>query len=235
MAVLLHRHRRRVRIRPTRKLAEELNGLDLRVLNVGEVVERTEPLARMRIAERWAERVVSIDASASPMTGRCDARGPTGLRRRLVRAEPTTEGPTRIPPPLGCTSLMTRSDLPFSTAHLAAYPPPPTEGALVIVTDASQRAVLVEALRTAGVPAVGVARVSEIEHWPREQIVIADADHVMPLWLDVGAREVIVLARDVHEWNAALARGATGWLQVPVSAIALAALAVGRQVTRRSM
>jgi hypothetical protein len=49
-----------VRVRLTRKLAEALNGLDLRPFTIGEVIDLTEPLAQMLIAERWAEEAVAF-------------------------------------------------------------------------------------------------------------------------------------------------------------------------------
>jgi hypothetical protein len=52
-----------VRIRLTRKLADELNGLNLRPYRVGEVIDLADPLARMLIAERWAEEAIPIDWS----------------------------------------------------------------------------------------------------------------------------------------------------------------------------
>lgn len=70
-------------IRLTKKLAEVLNGLDLRDFRVGQVINLTDTLAQMLIAERWAEAVIAFDTqataderghhtrarSASPMTG----------------------------------------------------------------------------------------------------------------------------------------------------------------------
>ena len=123
---------------------------------------------------------------------------------------------------------MTVRNLTHATASAAGHSPIRPEGILVVVSNSSQRAACVEAIRTAGVPVVGVGSVSEVEHWPQGQIVIADPEHVMPLWRTVGAIEVIVLAHNAEEWNTALGRGATGWLQLPVSSAALAVLASGR-------
>ena len=58
------------------KLAEALNGLDLRPFAVGEVVDLHDSVARMLIAEGWAEvAAVNVPATA-------DDRPP---RRRRVR------------------------------------------------------------------------------------------------------------------------------------------------------
>jgi len=54
-----------VRVRLTRKLAEALNGLDLRPFAIGEVIDLADPLAQMLIAERWAEATVRIDVPAT--------------------------------------------------------------------------------------------------------------------------------------------------------------------------
>ena len=45
------------RIRLTRKLAAVVNGVDLSSRKVGDVIELSDSLARMMIAERWAEPV----------------------------------------------------------------------------------------------------------------------------------------------------------------------------------
>jgi hypothetical protein len=43
-----------MRVRLTRKLAEALNGLDLRSFDVGEVLDLPPEFGRMLIAESWA-------------------------------------------------------------------------------------------------------------------------------------------------------------------------------------
>ena len=95
---------------------------------------------------------------------------------------------------------------------------------LVVVSDQELRDIVVNGCCVADVPARGVGSIAEIEDWPAGQIVVTDGDHVTPFWQTVGATEVIALARDSAESTAALARGATGWLQVPVSSAAVAAL-----------
>jgi hypothetical protein len=54
-----------VYIRLTRKLADALNGLDLRAYRVGQVLNLTDPIAQMLVAERWAEEVVPFDLRAT--------------------------------------------------------------------------------------------------------------------------------------------------------------------------
>jgi hypothetical protein len=46
-----------MRIRLVRKLANTLNGVDLRPFSVGQVIDVNDSLARMLLAERWAEPV----------------------------------------------------------------------------------------------------------------------------------------------------------------------------------
>ena len=56
---------RRLNIRLSKKLAQALNGLDLSTMRVGEVVDLQDPLARMLIAERWAEEIVGVDLTST--------------------------------------------------------------------------------------------------------------------------------------------------------------------------
>jgi hypothetical protein len=67
-------------IRLTRKLAQALNGFDLRSVNVGDVIDLDDPLAQMLVAERWAEEVV---LSATHTRTLADDRRPRRGRRRL--------------------------------------------------------------------------------------------------------------------------------------------------------
>ena len=53
-------------IRITKKLANALNGFDLRSFTIGQVIELDESLARMLIAEDWAEAaLVPVDAPST--------------------------------------------------------------------------------------------------------------------------------------------------------------------------
>src|SRR5687767_664659 len=97
VAVLLHAVSQDVRIRLTRKLANALNGLDLRAFNVGEVVDLNDPLARMLIAESWAEEAVPID---SPTTADDRSNRPkrnAGARRRAASRAARPVGDTLGP------------------------------------------------------------------------------------------------------------------------------------------
>ena len=69
-----------VRIRLTRKLADELNGLDLRPFHVGQVIDLADPLARMLMAERWAEEAIPLDWSST-----ADDRSATKRSHRSTR------------------------------------------------------------------------------------------------------------------------------------------------------
>ena len=65
-------------IRLTRKLAEMVNGVDLRPFSVGQVIDVADSHARMLIAEQWAEEVVALSTRAT-----ADDRG--GSRRPRQR------------------------------------------------------------------------------------------------------------------------------------------------------
>ena len=65
MAKPLHQGLPRVHIRLTRKLAEMLNGVDLRGFTVGEVLQLDERLAAMLMAEGWAEAVTPLNVRAT--------------------------------------------------------------------------------------------------------------------------------------------------------------------------
>ena len=80
VATFLHIAAPFVRIRLTKKLAEALNGFDLRAVSVGEVVDLSDPLARMLLAERWAEEIAQVGA-------RSTADDPPARSARSVRAQ----------------------------------------------------------------------------------------------------------------------------------------------------
>jgi hypothetical protein len=61
---LAHGAARQVHIRLTRKLAEALNGLDLRPYKVGDVIDLPERLGRMLVFEAWGEEAVAIGGAA---------------------------------------------------------------------------------------------------------------------------------------------------------------------------
>lgn len=67
-----------MRIRLTRKLANALNGVDLRAMTVGDVVELPEGIAEMLVGEGWAEELAADSASSAD-----DRR--TGSDRRLPK------------------------------------------------------------------------------------------------------------------------------------------------------
>jgi uncharacterized protein YkvS len=75
---------RRLNIRLTKKLAQALNGLDLSTMRVGEVVDLQDPLARMLIAEHWAEEIVAVDLTST--SNDRDWRVKRKARRRNPRA-----------------------------------------------------------------------------------------------------------------------------------------------------
>ena len=54
-----------MKIRLTKKLADALNGLDLTTMRVGAVIDLDAPMARMLIAENWAEEAPPVDVRAT--------------------------------------------------------------------------------------------------------------------------------------------------------------------------
>jgi hypothetical protein len=99
--------------------------------------------------------------------------------------------------------------------------------AVVVVADVSVRHAIEQACRAAGASVLAVSSVAGVERWPLKQVVITDAAHCTPWWRFVGAAEVIVLVRDGEEGAAALANGATRWLQPPPTADVIAAMVLG--------
>jgi hypothetical protein len=77
-----------VHVRLTKKLADALNGLDLRGFRIGDVIQLEDPLAAMLIAEKWA-----VTADKAPETAddrsmrdtRRKRRTAVARRRRLVK------------------------------------------------------------------------------------------------------------------------------------------------------
>ena len=67
-------------------------------------------------------------------------------------------------------------------------------------------------LRRAGIDAIAVTHIAEVERWPSDACVITDLAHVTPWWSEVGAIGVIALANTPEQGAAACQRGATTWL-----------------------
>jgi hypothetical protein len=51
-----------IRVRLTKKLASILDGVDVSMLNVGEILELPDSSAALLIAEKWAEAVAELAA-----------------------------------------------------------------------------------------------------------------------------------------------------------------------------
>jgi hypothetical protein len=84
---------------------------------------------------------------------------------------------------------------------------------LLLESDPGRLARLHEGLRDAGIDVMPVKCIAEVERWPSDTFVITDIDHFTPLWREVGATNVIVLANTREQGIAACQRGATKWLQ----------------------
>jgi hypothetical protein len=97
-------------------------------------------------------------------------------------------------------------------------------GVVLIESDPVLLCRLVGDFKTAGVQAVAVASIAELERWPAGQIIITDLAHLTPWWRSIGAAQVIVLVDRPQDGIEAMARGASGWLVRAEGAIAIAAL-----------
>ena len=119
---------------------------------------------------------------------------------------------------------MSSAPLMGSTSNTVRRSPIGATSVLVVVSDTAHRRAIVQECLAAGASVVGVGRIADVEHWPIGQIVIVDAAHLTPLWLSVGAREVVILASSVEEGSAARYNGATRCLHAPTRRLAVTAL-----------
>ena len=67
-------------------------------------------------------------------------------------------------------------------------------------------------MREAGLSVIAVDRIAEVERWPTGDTVVTDHDHYTPLWNQVGAAAVIVLADTPAQGAESCLCGATTWL-----------------------
>jgi hypothetical protein len=119
---------------------------------------------------------------------------------------------------------MSSAPLMGSVSNTVRPAPIGSTSVLVVVSDPAHRRAVVQECLAAGASVVGVGRIADVEHWPSGQIVIVDAAHLTPLWLLVGAREVVILASSVEEGSAAMDNGATRCLHAPPQRLAVTAL-----------
>jgi hypothetical protein len=68
-----------------------------------------------------------------------------------------------------------------------------------------RRQTLVKCLEREGIPVVAAGSVAELEGWPVGKVLVTHAASVTPLWFDMGASHVVVLA-DSDEERALAAR-----------------------------
>ena len=73
-----------MRIRLTKKLAEALNGVDLRRLDVGDIADLDASVGCMLVAENWAE-VVITGVAATADDGPVPRRNRPSTREKLDR------------------------------------------------------------------------------------------------------------------------------------------------------
>src|SRR5258705_13198187 len=89
---------------------------------------------------------------------------------------------------------------------------PGTLTVLLIEADRERLRSLSSAVREAGMSVVAVDRIAKVKRWPAGYTVVTDHDHFTPLWNQVGAGAVIVLADTPAQGVASCVRGATAWL-----------------------
>ena len=71
----------------------------------------------------------------------------------------------------------------------------------VVFIDANdgRRQTLVTCLQREGIPVVAASRVAELEGWPVGKVLVTHAASVTPLWFEMGAAHVVVLADSDEE------------------------------------
>ena len=71
----------------------------------------------------------------------------------------------------------------------------------VVFVDANdgRRQTLVQCLEREGIPVVSAGSVAELEGWPIGKVLVTHAGAVTPLWFDMGAAHVVVLADSDEE------------------------------------
>jgi CheY-like chemotaxis protein len=80
--------------------------------------------------------------------------------------------------------------------HLFADP----QLSVVFIDDnAGRRQMLVQCLEREGIPVVSAGSVAELEGWPVGKVLVTHAASVTPLWFDMGAAHVVVLADSDEE------------------------------------
>ena len=62
-----------------------------------------------------------------------------------------------------------------------------------------RRQKLVKCLEREGIPVVAASSVAELEGWPVGKVLVANAASVTPVWFDMGAAHVVVLADSDEE------------------------------------
>jgi hypothetical protein len=83
---------------------------------------------------------------------------------------------------------------------------------LLIESNATRREQLKVALRTGGCAVFAVARIADVVRWPVGDAVVTDVASFTPLWKEVGATHVIVLADSPAVGLNACANGASAWV-----------------------
>ena len=83
---------------------------------------------------------------------------------------------------------------------------------VLIESNAERRKELAAALRSTGNVVVAASRITEVERWPIGDIVVVESSFFTPLWNEVGATHVVVLADSPALGRHAVATGASAWV-----------------------
>ena len=83
---------------------------------------------------------------------------------------------------------------------------------LLVEADFERRIQLSKALREEGMPVLAVSGIAEVERWPAGDVVVTDSRRFTPLWKEIGAAHVVVLADTDEEGMEACVRGACAWI-----------------------
>jgi hypothetical protein len=100
---------------------------------------------------------------------------------------------------------------------------PRMETVLIVEADGHRRELFVAVCQARGIQARGVRSTADIERWPIDGVVVTDLAHLSPWWTLVGTTHVLAVVATAADGEAALANGATAWIQYDADGRALAA------------
>jgi hypothetical protein len=83
---------------------------------------------------------------------------------------------------------------------------------VLIESNTKRRKAIATALRSAGIAVIAVERIAELERWPAGDVVVTESSSFTPLWKEVGATHVVVLADSPTLGSEACGHGASAWV-----------------------